>query len=132
MVWPHHMWALKNPTLRRTRLSPDYRRPGVSDFPSLRNPEYDIALFEAIPDSRPTSSIPAGYRRAVYGTDHLHSSCEARCNTTIHRHLRSLFAGISLGGNPKESVKHKSNNNGCVWCDGIVIVVVSGNRHSRQ
>jgi single-stranded DNA-binding protein len=37
-----------------------------------------------------------------------------------------------LRGNPKESVKYKSNNNGCVWCDGIVIVVVSGNRHSRQ
>ena len=71
MVWPHHMWALKNPTLHRTRLLPDYRRPGVSDFPSLRNPEYDIALFEATPDSRPTSSIPAGYKRAVYGTDHL-------------------------------------------------------------
>jgi hypothetical protein len=34
-------------------------------------------------------------------------------NHNAMRHLGPLLKSVSLRGNPKESVKHKSNNNGC-------------------
>ena len=51
----------------------------------------------------------------------LNAYLEASRNTM--RYLGPFLKSISLRGNPKESVKHKSNNNGCVWRGGIVIVV---------
>ena len=65
----------------------------------------------------------ARYMRAVYGTDQLDVYTPVEAAAIQSDTSCPLLKSVSLRGNPKESVKHKSNNNGCVWRGDIVIVV---------
>ena len=61
--------------------------------------------------------------RAVYGTDQLDVYTPVEAIAIQSDTSCPLLKSVSLRGNPKESVKYKSNNNGYLWRDGIVIVV---------
>ena len=65
----------------------------------------------------------------LYGTEQLTPPWR---RAAIQSGTTVSLENISLRGNPKESVKHKSNNNGCLWRDGIVIVVFVNSPRLRR
>ena len=70
----------------------------MSHFPSLHNPNYGSTLCRVSLSPEPTSSIMTRYKRAIQGTDRLHSSEEANRNTACRDTPSPSLKSISLRG----------------------------------